>query len=297
MSRWAKLKIIIGAIVGIFLVLIIALIINISHFVNSEYEKPNINEQVKNNKQIVNNNLNMDNDTLLIMDEVAKKNGNWSNLPISKSFKKKFNSKDGIFMDDNYTYCGLFTDSSFDKLKQIVCYNVWHNYKAEWYYVHYILNGQNELDDVEIFDKVLKQDEKGNPVIYKKSMSEEYYLHNLIGLAFPYRLEYDIFEYVNVTDDYLNKWKEGFVVGAPIFSIESIEPLCNYNNQLAYLKCEYPEYDENDDIIGMDEEKDLYYRVHYFVDNNMWLDDVEVEEVSKEEIDRLLSEKEKESNP
>ena len=295
MSRWAKLKIIIGAIVGIFLVLIIALIINISHFVNSKYEQLDINEQAKINKQIVNNKLNMDDDFVNIVYFTAKKNSDWSSLPLSKKFRKKYSSQIGILNDNEIT--NISGGGNSDKEKQLVVLNIFHNKKKEYYYIHYTVNENNELDDVEIVDKKLLYDEEGNPVIYKKSMTEKYYLHNLIVVAFPDRLEYDPFEYINATENYINKWKEGFVNGAPVFSIEAIETLCIYDNKLVYLKCEYPKYDENDEIVGMDEEKDLYYRVHYFVDNNMWLDDVEVEEVSKEEIDRLLSEKEKESNP
>ena len=289
MSKWTKLKIIIGTIVSIFVILVIALLINISHFVNGKYEQPNMN-----NKQTVDNKLNIDDDIAEIVRQTAVKNNKWDDLPLSKKFKKKYNSKDGILVNDNYTKLS-WSLSGTDIQQQIVTLIVFHNLKKEYYYIHYTLNESNELDDVEIVDKKLLYDENGNEVIYKKSMTEKNYLHNLKCVAYPSRLEYEIFEYINVTDNYLTKWKNGFVKGDYTFSIQAIEELCDYEKQIAYLKCEYPKRDENGDIADVfnpvDDELTLYYKVKFFTNKDLWLDDVEVEEVSKEEIDRLLSEK------
>lgn len=109
--------------------------------------------------------LNMNNDYVKIVLEVAKKNGNWKNLPLSKKFKKKYNSKEGILLKDNYSAIGSASiNSSQDK--QIVCLIVKHNYnrKTEDYYIHYVLNDKNELDDIEIIRKefIEEYDEFGN---------------------------------------------------------------------------------------------------------------------------------------
>ena len=86
MSKWMKVKIAIGAIVGIFVILVIVLLINIGRIVNSKYEQHNINEQVKNNRQIVNNKMNIDDDIAEIVRQTAIKNNKWDYLPLSKSF-------------------------------------------------------------------------------------------------------------------------------------------------------------------------------------------------------------------
>ena len=208
-------------------------------------------------------------------------------MPLSKNFKKKYKIEEGIFIDDNYTHCGIFNDSSFDKLNQIVCYNVWHNYQGEWYYVHYILNNDNELDDVEIVDKKLLYDENGNEVIYKETMDGAY-VSNIMLLAAPGRLEYDPFDYIYVTDNYLNKWSDGFIDYDTSCGIDDVAGLEDKEQHLVYLYVIQDKFDENGNIIGNEWEK--YFRVHYFVDSNMWLDDVEVKEISEEEINKLLSE-------
>ena len=282
MSKWTKLKIIIGTIVSIFVILVIALLINISHFVNGKYEQPNMN-----NKQTVDNKLNIDDDIAEIVRQTAVKNNKWDDLPLSKKFKKKYNSKDGILVNDNYTKLS-WSLSGTDIQQQIITLIVFHNFKKEYYYIHYTLNTNNELDDVEIVDKKLLYDENGNEVIYKETMDGAF-ASNIVLLAAPGHLEYNPFDYIFVTDNYLNKWSGGFIDYNISCGIEPISGIESKENHLVYLYVVQDKFDENGTIIGDEWEK--YFKVHYFVDENMWLDDVEVEEVSKEEIDKLLSEK------
>ena len=286
MSKWTKIKIIIGAIVSAFVILIIVLLINISRFVNSKYGQTNINEQVKNNKQIINTKMNMNDDFINIVYRTVKKNGDWNDLPLSKKFKKKYNAKNGVLNDDKVT--DIYGGGNSDKEKQIVVLNIKHDAKDEEYYIHYTLNEDNELDDVEIVDKKLLYDENGNEVIYKETMNGAF-VSNIVLLAAPGRLEYNPFKYIYVTDNYLNKWSGGFIDYNISCGIEPITEIESKENHLVYLYVVQDKFDENGTIIGDEWEK--YFKVHYFVDENMWLDDVEVEEVSKEEIDRLLSEK------
>ena len=286
MSKWTKIKIIIGAIVSAFVILIIVLLINISRFVNSKYGQTNINEQVKNNKQIINTKMNMNDDFINIVYRTVKKNGDWNDLPLSKKFKKKYNAKNGVLNDDKVT--DIYGGGNSDKEKQIVVLNIKHDAKDEEYYIHYTLNEDNELDDVEIVDKKLLYDENGNEVIYKETMDGAF-ASNIVLLAAPGHLEYNPFDYIFVTDNYLNKWSGGFIDYNISCGIEPISGIESKENHLVYLYVVQDKFDENGTIIGDEWEK--YFKVHYFVDENMWLDDVEVEEVSKEEIDRLLSEK------
>ena len=286
MSKWTKIKIIIGAIVSAFVILIIVLLINISRFVNSKYGQTNINEQVKNNKQIINTKMNMNDDFINIVYRTVKKNGDWNDLPLSKKFKKKYNAKNGVLNDDKVT--DIYGGGNSDKEKQIVVLNIKHDAKDEEYYIHYTLNEDNELDDVEIVDKKLLYDENGNEVIYKETMNGAF-VSNIVLLAAPGRLEYNPFKYIYVTDNYLNKWSGGFIDYNISCGIEPITEIESKENHLVYLYVVQDKFDENGTIIGDEWEK--YFKVHYFVDENMWLDDVEVEEVSKEEIDKLLSEK------
>lgn len=286
MSEWTKIKIVIGIIGSIFVILVIALWINISQFNNSKYDQTNLNEKKISNIQVTDNKLNMNDDFVKIIKTTAEKNGNWDELPLSKEFKKKYNAKNGILgKDDNYTY--LSSDSyNSNKIEHIVVLNVDHNYKQEQYYIHYMVNDQNELEDVEIVGKKLLYDENGNEVIYKETMDGAY-VSNIMLLAAPGRLEYDPFDYIYVTNNYLNKWSGGFIDYDTSCGIENVTGLEDKEQHLVYLYVVQDKFDENGDIIGDEWEK--YFRVHYFVDSNLWLDDVEVEEVSKEEIDRLLA--------
>ena len=285
MKKITKMRIIVGLICTIFIALIIVLLINIGHFINNKYEQTNINEQVDIKEQ-TEKKLNMDNDVAEIVRQTAIKNNKWDNLPLSNKFKKKYNPKDGILVNDNYTKLS-WSLSGTDKQQQIVTLIVFHNSKKEYYFIHYIVNDQNELDDVEIVDKKLLYDEDGNEVIYKETMDGAY-VSNIMLLAAPGRLEYDPFDYIYVTDNYLKKWSGGFIDYDISCGIEDVAGLEDKDQHLVYLYVVQDKFDENGDIIGDEWEK--YFRVHYFVDSNMWLDDVEVEEVSKEEIDRLLNE-------
>ena len=104
------------------IVLIIFCIINVCVlivFIYNIYYSDTVNNNIENTvieseKTI----LNMDDDTLKILYEVAQKNGNWANLPLSNSFKSKYNPSDGIFKDVSYTRCGIYSDSTFDKYSQ-----------------------------------------------------------------------------------------------------------------------------------------------------------------------------------
>lgn len=256
----------------------------------------NVNEVISDNANV--EMLNMNDDYAQIITNVAKRDFDWSNLPLSKKFRKKYNQKYGILgKKDNYTDMYGTTIGS-DEDKQIVILYVFHNSKEEEYKIHYIVNDNNELDDVEIVDKKLLYDENGNEVIYKETMDGAF-VSNVVLLAAPWRLEYDPFDYIYTTDNYLKKWSSGFI---PYFNISienennayvSVEPyneLCNKENQEVYFSAEYT-YIENDGEpdakLACDYMK--YFKVHYYTDENAWLDDVEVEEISKEKIDRMLN--------
>lgn len=262
------------AIIGIFVVFIINLNYVDNGITNSEFQTTNV--------------INIDNDIAYIIQIVAEKNSDWTKLPLSNKFKTKFNSEYGILgKDDNYSR--LYGSTNLlDKEKKIAGLVVFHDAKEEEYYIHYIVNDKNELDDVEIVDKILRYDENGKEVIYKETMNGAF-VSNIIQLAAPYRLDWDPFDYVYVTDHYLHKWGGGFVdyddTGC---AIEDIDALNDKDKQIVYLSVALHKFDKNGEIIGYEPEK--YYKVHYIIDDKAWLDDVEVEEISKEEIDRLLNE-------
>lgn len=275
MSNWKKIKII--SLVVLLVVITLLVII----FVNNRNHFNNIPDSMKTES---NRMLNMDNDFINIVYFTAKKNSDWTNLPLSNKFRNKYNPQNGILNDDEITNISGGGDS--DKDKQIVVLNIFHNSKKEEYHIHYILNEQNELDDVEIVNKKLLYDENGKEVIEKETMDGAFD-SNIVLLAAPDRLEYNPFDYVYVTENYLKKWRPGFIDYDISCGIEPISGLENKEKQIVYLYVVQDKFDENGTIIGDEWEK--YFRIHYFVDENMYLDDVEVEEVSKDEIDRLLA--------
>lgn len=287
MSIMNKIRIIIASIIGVFIIIVVILVIDIKNSVNNSDIQNNIVQDVGNIKK-----LNMDNDYAQIITNVAKRDLDWSNLPLSNRFRKKYKNKYGILgKKDNYTDLYGTTIGS-DNNNQIVILYVSHNYKQEQYYIHYTLNDQNELDDVEIIDKKLLYDEEGNEVIYKRDMSETW-IGNIIDLAIPWTTEWDPFDYIYTTTNYDKKWVQGFIptFDCKHFDIREVKDLCNKDKREVYLDIEYGYYNEEDGLIISTIKIDKrYFKVHYFTDKNMWLDDVEVEEVSKEEIDKLLFE-------
>ena len=252
----------------------------------------NDDNNYKNDLFVSESKLNMNDNFAEIIWETAKKNSDWSRLPLSDNFMKKYNSKDGILKGDEGITSIKYSNES-NRENNIVVLRVAHNLKYEDYYIHYYVDSNNNLDDVELTSKVMDIDESGVEVVKKKLMDEGDYISNIELLAAPYRGERNNLDFVYLTDKYYSKWGKGFVNnrGQDIFYIESIKALCNFQNQIVYLKCDYPE-------IGADgwpltgepiDELSLYYKVHYIINSDFWLDDVEVEEVSKAEIDRLLA--------
>lgn len=297
MSKWTKIRIVFGITGSIFAILVVVLVVNIGSYVNRKYEQTKL-EQVVNDKN-TDNKLNMDDDFINIVYRTIKINSNWSNLPLSKNFKKKFNAKNGILNDNTIT--DIYGGINSNKEKQIVVLNIKHGLKDEEYYIHYTVNENNELDDVEIVDKKLLYDENGNKIIYKESISEENYEDVLIKLADPYNINHAELEidFYNLTENYISKWSGGFVNsrGFDYYSRYIIKELSSFKKRIVYMKCEYPKFDNNGDIIDIDEELTLYYKVKFFMNTDLWLDDVEVEEVSKEEIDMLLNAKTEDELP
>lgn len=297
MSKWTKIRIVFGITGSIFAILVVVLVVNIGSYVNRKYEQTKL-EQVVNDKN-TDNKLNMDDDFINIVYRTIKINSNWSNLPLSKNFKKKFNAKNGILNDNTIT--DIYGGINSNKEKQIVVLNIKHGLKDEEYYIHYTVNENNELDDVEIVGKKLLYDENGNKIIYKESISEENYEDVLIKLADPYNINHAELEtdFYNLTENYISKWSGGFVNsrGFDYYSRYIIKELSSFKKRIVYMKCEYPKFDNNGDIIDIDEELTLYYKVKFFMNTDLWLDDVEVEEVSKEEIDMLLNAKTEDELP
>ena len=223
MSIFKRIKI---ALITFCIILVSVIIVFVYNIYYSDTVNKNIENNITNSDKIV---LNMDDDFAQIITNTAKRNYDWTNLPLSESFKKKYNNRIGILgKDDDYT--NLYGSNYMsNKEKQIVVLYVDHNYKQEEYYIHYTVNDKNELDDVEIVDKILRYDENGEEVIYKETMNGAF-ISNIIQLAAPYRLEWDPFDYVYVTDHYKKKWGGGFI---PYFGID----IKDENN--AYISIEH----------------------------------------------------------
>lgn len=248
----------------------------------------------KRNYELINTNdiemLNMSDDFVEIIRTTAEKNADWSNLPLSKRFLNKYKSKYGI-LGKKVNYTNIDSSSYMSsKDDQIVILYLWNNAKEEEYKIHYIVNENNELEDVEIIDKKLLYDEQGNEIIYKRDM-HDIWIGNICQLAIPWRFEWNPFDYVYTTDNYDKKWRDGFIptYDCKHFEIDEIIDLCNQEKQLVYLDVCYGYYVEEEGLI-IEKINDVrkYFKVHYLTNKDDWLDDVEVEEISKEEIDKLL---------
>lgn len=231
-----------------------------------------------------------------VLRDVTISDTDWTDLPLSNDFRKKFNSHTGILNDE--TIKEVWYDRSIDKENQIVNIAVIDGLKWDDYWVHYMLNDMNELDDIEIVKHKLTVDENGKEIIYKMTMNENTYIDIILALADSDDGDlsnFDNFKYINVTENFKKKYSHGFISGRPYDyrSLDYIKELCSFEDRIVYLKSEYPTFDEEGEVVltsPNDPNLTMYHRIHFFINEKNWLDDVEVQEMSEEEINKLLAE-------
>ena len=201
--------------------------------------------------------------------EVAKKNGDWSKLPLSDKFREKYNEKDGILGKDveydDIEYAPLWAqgiDERFDGHKKFFVISQGKS-KIGWIYIIFD-NEDGLVDDVYLYEKFVFFDENGNEVGIPK-----YTYYDIWGISYFNKFNQEE-NSIEVTDSFRKKYPhfiDLFIHYSPIdFNIvKEIEDASeyNYNNKkMATI--------EIDSIL---EAVRRYYKVDYTIDDDGRLDD------------------------
>ena len=235
--------------------------------------------------------LNMNEYADIIIKKVALMNSDWSNLPLSDNFKNKYNNEDGIIKDHSITEIAVNGNPEKTNIeKQQVTLMVYHGYRIDDYYFKYILNDNDELDDVQLIKtEVVQYDEGLHPTLAKepKYVNEKNYAKEIAYLSSPgvplYATNGD-YDFVETTDNFKKKYKDGFGDESEFEYVESIisyEEISNWNDKLIYFYKRGKNTDGTEDFIK-------YYKIKFRLDNIGCVDDVDVNVVPEFEIDKLF---------
>lgn len=250
-------------------------------------------------RQNIEKKLNMDTDYSEVIWSVAAKNNiycknllnkrtkEWKYLPLSKKFLRKYNEKDGILINIDYDEVGgSVVPSENDKNKQIVRLYVCWGMKDDRYYIHYILNDFNELDDVEIVDIKHITDERGRDIEFSdeedafespsllEADNNEYNEFIRQICTYPYdSSEISIFERVQFTEKAEKKLGYNSIFGVEYedfrynLQVEILEGT-DFDKKIAFVKIWDSDY--------LPEEK---YKLSFVFNDNGALDDYIVEKL------------------
>lgn len=209
---------------------------------------------------------------------VAIKNGDWSDLPLTDVFRKKYNEKDGIF-----------GKMQFDKVE----YRPYHDGKYPFEDFAYLVITQGKkktaytysldpdsgdgYNDVIIGDVYPLTDEKGNELDFRVGITEKNFLSKMYGLAWGNEEE----QLVGVTDAFHRKYPyflDLFIHYSPLSFNKIRFDGGNFDDKVAYF--------EVDSIFECVKRK---YEVKFELDDKGYLDDAETTCISMEkyEIDSL----------
>lgn len=267
---------IITIIVAIFMIIVIAI----------QMRKPKQINNVKITEVNQNMNmLNMEENFDDIICNVVRKNCDWNFLPLSHEFKKKYNCKDGILKDDDFTNVAVnCNNEKTNKEKQQVTLIVSHGYRVDDYYFKYFLNDKNELDDVQLIKTEVTQYAEGlTPTIASEPsyINKNNYKNAITHLSTPYMYEFDG---VETTENFKEKYGNGFGDESEFIDINgiiAIEKLSNWDDKVVYF------YKRGTHIDGT-EDYERFYICNFTLDDEGRVDDIKIVDISEAEIDKLL---------
>ena len=209
---------------------------------------------------------------------VAKKNGDWSKLPLTKNFRKKYNEKDGILGNIQY-----------DSIEYRPYADTNEEYYFKNYYTYFVItqNGKETayifspeyidddvlLNDVGIFDTVLVKDESGTKIkSYGHYFNDNsyWYCFNMLSRGNDDELS------VAVTEKFHKKYPfflDLFIHYSPL-SFNHIE----FNSK----KSSWEDKEAYFTVDSKLECKKRDYKVKFKVDGKGYLDEAEVELIGEE---------------
>ena len=208
--------------------------------------------------------------------EVAKKNGDWSDLPLSDKFREKYNEKDGILGDieyDKIEYSPNWVYNIDERFEDHVKLFVITQGKRKTAYTYIIFNNEEGLiDDVVIYETYLLYDDEGKAVPMPKYTADNLGLYFLFYKLGSGGKEEDS---VAVTERFHKKYprfvalfNQNSSAGWNKFYLN--EDKSDYANDMIYVTI--------DSIL---EKMKREYKVYYAFNEDGWLDDATVELVAE----------------
>ena len=202
----------------------------------------------------------------------------YDEMPLSEEFKKKYPSLDS-FIQGKCT--GISIDSIFDEYDKnsnimTVTYKTGNGFEEIGYKLRYIINQNNELDDIEILEsRLYRYDTDGYPkyTFYKTHFQSPGL--ELYCLTNPKRYMNDG-DVPYLTDNYLKNHKD--------YKTESIIPWKDW----LYVDEGTVKQDENNDRIwyveAVSTEEIRKYKIEFIIDERGYVDDYILEEVERREV-------------
>lgn len=251
----------------VFLIATIALVFVIKRYFGTEYKiDPKLHEYYIEDE--------VGREELVL--EVVKKNNDWSRLPLSKKFRKKYNFKDGIlgkvefdtielnhFKEGEKSYIGgtnhLYLKNG--KQEMVYFYAPKYTYTPELFDIDY-------LDDVELIGPIYVTDENGKEMDFRFPFIDDYKIENLRRVV---RGEaYNAENSVAVTEKFHKKYPfflDLFIHYSPLSynRIEFLEKESDLDNNIAIFE-----------VNSILECKKRKYEVKLIFDDKLYLDDAEV---------------------
>ena len=243
--------------------------------IKNENEKINqVIETVK-REEVVQNEyvLKYKDDWTMIINYFLRRLISYDEMSLSQNFINKYPQLDN-FIEGKCD--GRIIDNYFDSYNEdmeniiTVTYKTGNDYEEIAYQLHYIINNDNELDDIEILDSRVYRNADGD---YPKYVRYEYYYDNPVGanwaLCYPYvRVDRDVDYYrVYVTDNFLKKFPNYLTTGV--------------TGDTDYIMFGEHYQDENDDKVCYAEFLGLEwiktYKLTYDIDEKGYVNDIDIE--------------------
>lgn len=202
-------------------------------------------------------------------------------FPLSINFRNKYKTIQDIFGrsgKEKYIFENFYFDSYDESMSNIITiiYKTENGFEEIAYQLHYIINENNELDDIEILKSRVYREEDGH---YPKYTYYRTYNQNSIAALFcltiPKR-SWDDGAVTYLTDNYINHHKD--------YKTESIIP---WKDWLYLDESTVKQDDENDRIwyVEVVNTKEVRkYKIEFIIDENDYVDDYIIEEIERREV-------------
>ena len=203
----------------------------------------------------------------------------YDEINLSDKFIKKYPTIDSIVKGKgNGGIENDFFDNYNENMENILTFTcLTGNEKEEMaYQLHYIINENNELDDIEILDSKLWCDKKGDIIQYIRYVT---YNQNPAAALFCLTIPIGSWDEDTVpylTDKYMEKYKN--------YRTESIIPWKDW----LYVDEGTIKEDENNDRIwyveAVNTEEIRKYKIEFIIDEKGYVDDYKIEEIERREV-------------